>query len=227
MVKVLKPVLTRAAGVPMPKDSVFDAVERLHADLTEVRDLLTGPEAPVRLVLTPESVVVAEARRSLTTLSLYGYRVDGVVANRIFPAADADPWRRQWVVAQTAILAEVESRSPPLPIWRSPYRPREPVGLDELADFATGCTATTTRSRHRRRTPDDVRRSGSTGRAARGPAVRRPRRRRARPARRRAGRDVGSYRRLLALPAGAGPAKVAGARIEEGALRVRFEERTS
>ena len=31
-------------------------------------------------VLTPEAVVVAEARRSLTTLSLYGYRVDGVLA---------------------------------------------------------------------------------------------------------------------------------------------------
>ena len=31
-------------------------------------------------MLTPERVVVAEARRSLTTLSLYGYRVDGVIA---------------------------------------------------------------------------------------------------------------------------------------------------
>ena len=41
--------------------------------------------ASVRLVLTPETVVVAEARRSLTTLSLFGYRVDGVVANRVFP----------------------------------------------------------------------------------------------------------------------------------------------
>ena len=29
-------VLTRAAGVPMPEDSVFDAVERLHADLDDV-----------------------------------------------------------------------------------------------------------------------------------------------------------------------------------------------
>ena len=33
MVKVLKPVLTSAAGVPMPRDSVFDALENLHAEL--------------------------------------------------------------------------------------------------------------------------------------------------------------------------------------------------
>ena len=70
----------------MPTDSVFDAIVRLHAELDEVRALLTGPEASVRIVLTPESVVLAEARRSWTTLSLYGYRVDGVVANRVFPA---------------------------------------------------------------------------------------------------------------------------------------------
>ena len=109
VVKALKPVLTRAAGVPMPEDSVFDAVERLHAELDEVRELLTGPGASVRLVLTPETVVLAEARRSYTTLSLFGYRVDGVVANRVFPAEGADDWRAGWVMAQDEVLAEVDA----------------------------------------------------------------------------------------------------------------------
>ena len=44
VVKALKPVLNRAAGVPMPGDSVFDAVERLHAELDEVHALLSGPD---------------------------------------------------------------------------------------------------------------------------------------------------------------------------------------
>ena len=128
VVKALRPVLTRAAGVPMPGDAVFDAVERLHAELDEVRALLTGPDASVRLVLTPESVVLAEARRSWTTLSLYGYRVDGVVANRVFPADGADDWRAGWVLAQDAVLAEVAESFAGLPLWRSEYRPAEPVG---------------------------------------------------------------------------------------------------
>ncbi len=105
VVKALKPVLSRAAGVPMPGDDVFDAIERLHAELDEVHDLLTGPGASVRLVLTPEAVVLAEARRSYTSLSLFGYRVDGVVANRIFPSAGADDWRAGWVASQDAVLA--------------------------------------------------------------------------------------------------------------------------
>jgi arsenite-transporting ATPase len=121
-------------SAPLPHDRVFDAVERLHADLGDVRALLTAPEASVRLVLTPEAVVVAEARRTLTSLSLYGYRVDGVVANRVFPKGD-DAWRAGWVAAQAIQLAEVEQSFAPLPVWRSAYRAGEPVGLGELAAF--------------------------------------------------------------------------------------------
>ncbi|HEY0645699.1 MAG TPA: ArsA family ATPase, partial [Nocardioides sp.] len=119
IVKALRPVLAKAAGVPMPHDTVFDAVERLHRDLDEVRQLLSGPDASVRLVLTPETVVVAEARRSLTTLSLVGYRVDGVVANRVFPSEGADPWRAGWVRAQEAVMSEVAASFDGLPVWRS------------------------------------------------------------------------------------------------------------
>ncbi|HEY6932982.1 MAG TPA: ArsA family ATPase, partial [Marmoricola sp.] len=103
VVHALRPVLTRAAGVPMPGDGVFAAVERLHRELGEVRDLLSGKRSSVRLVLTPERMVLAEARRSLTTLSLYGYRVDGVIANRIVPDEGADPWRSSWAAAQTEV----------------------------------------------------------------------------------------------------------------------------
>jgi arsenite-transporting ATPase len=137
VVRALRPVLGKVAGVPMPRDRVFDAVERLHAELAAVRTLLTDPGTSVRLVLTPESVVVAEARRTLTSLSLYGYRTDAVVANRIFPAADADSWRSGWVGTQTALLREVDASFAPLPVLRSPYRAAEPVGVTELVAFAT------------------------------------------------------------------------------------------
>ena len=46
VVKALRPVLTRAAGVPMPEDSVFDAVERLHGDLEQVQQILHRERTP-------------------------------------------------------------------------------------------------------------------------------------------------------------------------------------
>ena len=136
IVSALRPVLAKASRVPMPQDSVLDAFERLHSDLNLVYRLLTGPRASIRLVLTPEQVVVAEARRSLTTLSLFGYRVDGVVANRVFPEDGCDVWRQRWVEAQRGVLLDVERTFGDLPLWRAPYRPTEPVGAEALREFA-------------------------------------------------------------------------------------------
>jgi arsenite-transporting ATPase len=223
VVKALRPVLSRAAGVPMPADDVFGAVERLHAELDEVRALLTGPEAGVRLVLTPEQVVLAEARRSFTTLSLFGYRVDGVVANRVFPDGSADPWRAGWVQAQAEVLTEVEASFAGLPIWRSEFRASEPVGLAELRELG--------RTLYAGADPLDVRPSEEPVRitpSADGAVLRLrlPFVDREDVDLARDGDDlvvtVASYRRLLTLPAGLARRRVAGARVEGGELQVRF-----
>ncbi|MBD8869159.1 ArsA family ATPase [Nocardioides donggukensis] len=226
VVKALKPVLTKAAGVPMPEDSVFDAVERLHAELDQVRALLSGDDASVRLVLTPEAVVLAEARRSFTTLSLFGYRVDGVVANRVFPDGAGDPWREGWVAAQARVLEEVEESFAAVDRWRSVYRPGEPVGVEALRtlaeDLYDGSDPLASPSGPRpltvERTP-----GGAVLRLAL-PFVTRGEVDLARH-----GDElvvtVASYRRLLSLPTGLARHRVAGARVEEGALQVRFEER--
>ncbi len=235
VVKTLKPVLSRAAGVPMPEDSVFDAVERLHRELDEVRALLSGPDASVRLVLTPEQVVLAEARRSYTTLSLFGYRVDGVIANRVFPAEGADDWRAGWVLSQDAVLEQVAESFVGLPVWRSVYRSAEPVGVPALSDLATELyggddpLASPTGEGPFRidrtdrgavlhlalpyvsRADVDLARNGDelviTLRGAD------------------PGSGVGSYRRLLTLPAVLARYRTTGARVERGELQVRFEER--
>jgi arsenite-transporting ATPase len=131
--RAMRPLLSRVAGPAVPADGVFDAVERLHRELGDVRDVLTAPATSVRLVLTPEAVVVAEARRTLTSLALYGYRVDGLVANRVFPGGDA--WRDGWVEAQTAQLDGIRRDAAPLPVLVSPYRPTEPVGLAALTEL--------------------------------------------------------------------------------------------
>jgi arsenite-transporting ATPase len=227
VVKALKPVLSRAAGVPMPGDTVFDALQRLHDELLEVRDLLTGPEASVRIVLTPETVVLAEARRSYTMLSLYGYRVDGVVANRVFPSEGADEWRAGWVAAQDDVLADVEASFPGLPVWRSVYRAGEPVGVPALEALA--------REVYAGRPVDPLAAPSGAGpfrvsRTASGaiahlalPGATMDQVQLARN-----GDDlvvtVGSYRRLMTLPQGLARLRIAGARVEEGELQVRFVE---
>jgi len=229
VVKALRPVLSRAAGVPMPGGGVFAAVERLHAELEEVRALLSGPDASVRIVLTPESVVLAEARRAYTTLSLFGYRVDGVVANRVFPAEGADDWRAGWVLAQDDVLAQVEESFAGIPLWRSEYRAAEPVGAEALQALARELYAgadpvastsvrgpfevVSTRSgvQLRLRLPFVTRDQVDLARSGDELVV-----------------TVGSYRRLLSLPAGLARMRVAGAAVDDdGVLKVSFKTATT
>jgi arsenite-transporting ATPase len=224
VVRSLRPVLGRVAGVPMPRDRVFDAVERLHRELRSARAALTAPSASVRLVLTPEAVVVAEARRTLTSLSLYGYRVDAVVANRVFPAAEGDPWRAGWVQAQQAQLAEVAHSFAPLPVFTAPYGVAEPVGPDALVELASATYgAVDAFAQPSVEDPVQVSRSGDEFVLS----LALPLADRSETDLARVGDElvvtVGGHRRVLALPSALRRCTVAGAVLRDGRLRVRFE----
>jgi arsenite-transporting ATPase len=225
VVKALKPVLTRAAGVPMPGDSVFDAIERLHAELDDVRSVLTGPDTSVRLVLTPESVVLAEARRAYTFLTMFGYPVDAAVVNRVFPDGGADDWRAGWVEAQQGVLADAADSFTGLDLRTSVYSATEPVGREALLTLARHVYGNDDPLAHGAQRPAlDVRRTGgSVVLALPLPLVTRDD-----VALARKGDElvvsVGSYRRLLTLPSGLARHRVAGARVRDGELQVRFAE---
>jgi arsenite-transporting ATPase len=123
-------------GEVIPPDNLFEALLRLNEDLAAVRQLLGDPAiTSVRLVLTPESVVAAEARRTFTALALYGYSVDLVVANRVFPAGD-DAWRAGWARAQQTQLAAIRESFAGLPVRELTYRAAEPVGAPALREVA-------------------------------------------------------------------------------------------
>jgi arsenite-transporting ATPase len=229
VMRTVRPVLSHLAGLPFPPDSVFAAAQRLTDELTEVRELLIDPATTsVRLVLTPESMVVAEARRTLTSLSLFGYRVDGVVANRVFPDGDADTWRGGWVASQRARLADVRASFAGVPVWEAGYATAEPLGLDALGSFA----ATTYGAVDDGADPLEVSATIDPLNVERVSSdefvmsLRLPHADRDEVALVRKGDDlvvtVGRYRRVLALPSALRRCMVDGAALRDGALRVRF-----
>jgi arsenite/tail-anchored protein-transporting ATPase len=127
--------LGRAEAVP--SDGVFQALLRLAEELESVRAMLADPTlTTVRLVLTPEAVVAAEARRTFTALALYGYAVDLIVANRVFPPG-RDTFRSTWITAQRRQLDLARESFAGLPIREITYRPDEPIGADALRDVAS------------------------------------------------------------------------------------------
>ena len=69
LIRSLRPAAAAAAGVPLPGPEVLDVVTGWNRHLRAVQRLLTGEHTSVRLVLTPERVVIAESRRTWTSLS--------------------------------------------------------------------------------------------------------------------------------------------------------------
>jgi arsenite-transporting ATPase len=137
--KVVSPVLGRLTSLPVAGDEVFDASRRFYDRLDGVKELLTDPEVTsVRLVVNPERVVVAEARRTYTYLSLFGYRVDCVIANRLLPEEITDPWFDRWRALHAEHLAAIEEGFAPLPVLKANLAGDELVGLEALRSFAAG-----------------------------------------------------------------------------------------
>ncbi|HET6878420.1 MAG TPA: ArsA family ATPase [Jatrophihabitans sp.] len=133
-VRPLAALLGRSEAIP--PDGLFAALLRLSDELAAVRELLGDPAVTsVRLVLTPEAVVAAEARRTFTALALYGYAVDLVVANRVFPEG-GDEWRAGWARAQRTQLSAIRDSFAGVPVSQLGYRPAEPVGMDALREIA-------------------------------------------------------------------------------------------
>jgi arsenite-transporting ATPase len=222
--RALRPVLDRSAVVPAPPDSVFDAANRLRAELGDVRAVLTDPQTSVRLVLTPEAVVVAEARRTLTSLALYGYVVDGVVANRVIGGGE-DPWRSAWARSHARRLQEVQESFAPVPVLLCPYLDAEPVGLEALAAVAEVLYSSGVSDPlvvPAGSPPLSVERSGEEFVLE----VRLPLADRKDVDLARRGDDlvlsVGGYRRFLSLPSALRRCVVVGASLRDGRLRVRF-----
>jgi arsenite-transporting ATPase len=135
--KVVSPILSRVSSLPVAGDAVFGSARRFYDRLDGVRELLTDSQrTSVRLVVNPERMVIAEARRTYTYLSLFGYGVDAVIANRVLPDAVSDTWFAHWKELQATHMATIEEGFAPLPVLRAELAPAELIGLDHLRGFA-------------------------------------------------------------------------------------------
>lgn len=133
---------------------VVGMVEGLAQALAQLRGTLADPGVTaVRLVLSPERVVLAEAKRTVGALAVLGVRPRAVIANRVlvpYDRADAAParaggpvsaspaevWYQDRVAQQRSVLAELEGVLGGVPVRQVGYMAAEPVGAAALAGLA-------------------------------------------------------------------------------------------
>ncbi len=121
----------------MPKNNVFEAIPQLTSQVEALRKVFTDPRiSSYRVVLNPEKMVIKEAQRATTYLSLFNYPVDGIIANRILPASSDDPFFDRICRQQQDYHDLIYRSFAPLPILEVPMQPGEVVGVESLSHLA-------------------------------------------------------------------------------------------
>jgi arsenite-transporting ATPase len=132
---VVSPLAKAVVSAPIPKSSVFRDLQRLIDErAVQLRTRLSALETSVRIVATPERMVVDEARRAFMELSLFDLRCDAVIMNRLLPASAGQEefFQDRWAV-QTERHRELEELFAPVRVVDAPLQRDEVIGLEALA----------------------------------------------------------------------------------------------
>jgi arsenite-transporting ATPase len=136
VVRTVRPVAQRMTDMPIPSDDVFGAVKRVYDEMVGMGPLLQDPSrSSIRIVLNPERMVINESQRLYTYLSLFGFSVDAVIANRVLPEEARSAYFDRWFAIQAGHLATARADFDPLPFFEAPLFDREMVGTSMLDEF--------------------------------------------------------------------------------------------
>ena len=226
LVAAARPLARGFLDVPLPSDDVFTDVQRLVKNLISMNGILRDREnTTIRLVMNPDRMVIREAQRTFTYLSLYGYLTDAVIVNRVFPDELDGSYFGAWREQQAANLQTVREGFDPVPILEARYFEQEVIGeemLDRLGEeLFAGIDATAVM--HTELAHEISDRDGETVLSIAVPFAERDELDLSKVGAEliiRAGRE----KRSIMLPGALARHRPAGAKLVDGRLEIRFED---
>jgi arsenite/tail-anchored protein-transporting ATPase len=117
--KLAKPIVEATIKIPLPTDDTFDEIERLYIKLNELHSLMLNKDVvSIRIVTTPEKIVVKEAKRSFSYLHLFDYNVDAIIINKIFPEESLKGYFQKWEKLQRESIVDINDSFKNFPIFK-------------------------------------------------------------------------------------------------------------
>lgn len=117
--KIAKPIIEITMKIPMPTDETFDDFEKLYTKIDELHQLMLNKNiVSIRIVTTPEKIVIKEAKRSFAYLHLFDYNVDAVIINKIFSKASLKGYFEKWTDIQQESIKDICDSFKNIPIFK-------------------------------------------------------------------------------------------------------------
>lgn len=138
IVKVAGPAIEKMTKIPMPQSDVFDEILDLNSKLEKLRDILHMDNTNIRIVTTPERVVILEAKKNFDYLRESGFNVDEIIVNRIYPQSAMEGYFAKWINLQTAALEDIDNyfgKGGDVKITHKFLQSKEIYGIEALLNF--------------------------------------------------------------------------------------------
>lgn len=137
IIQMARPVAHKLYDVNLPDENVFNNIKTLILSLDGMKEILSDVNVTtVRFVVNLEKMVIKEAARAFTYMNVFGFPVDAVIVNRIYPEFLEDKYFHRWKEIQKVHLKEVEERFSSLEILKARLFDTEITGLEMLEKLA-------------------------------------------------------------------------------------------
>ena len=135
--KVAGPAVSRITKIPMPEDSIFDQITELTHQLEKMQQIMSDKEhVSLRIVTTPERIVIKESKRNYTWLHLYDFNVDAVIVNKVYPEQALEGYFAKWMELQAQGMKEIRESFAPVPVLHLDFNRTEIKTISILSEAA-------------------------------------------------------------------------------------------
>lgn len=132
-VRMLAPISKSVFKVEMPNKNAMNDIEKMYLKLVELQELLKNRDiTSIRIVTTPEKMVVEETKRNYMYMNLYNFNVDGLYINRILPKDINNDFFNQWIIIQREYITYLKESFSALPIYEIPWYEEELRGVENI-----------------------------------------------------------------------------------------------
>lgn len=132
-VRMLAPISKSVFKVEMPNKNAMNDIEKMYLKLVELQELLKNRDVTsIRIVTTPEKMVVEETKRNYMYMNLYNFNVDGLYINRILPKDINNDFFNQWIMIQKEYITYLKESFSALPIYEIPWYEEELRGEENI-----------------------------------------------------------------------------------------------